>query len=81
MTLTGRQIRKARKLLRWSRIRFMKSTSFTHAFSTAIESSDGPAWLTDDQEAAIRRACEKAGVRFEVDAEGQPSAVLFKVEP
>ena len=46
----------------------------------AVESSDGPAWLTDEQEAAIRRVFEGAGIRFDVDAEGQPGAVMAGVE-
>ncbi len=46
----------------------------------AVESSDGPAWLTDEQEAAIRRVFEGAGIRFDVDAEGQPRAVMAGVE-
>ncbi len=78
--LTGLQIRKARILLGWGRLKFGRHAFLTEPFVTAAESSDGPAWLTDEQETNIRRACEKAGVRFEVDAEGQPSAVLFKVE-
>ena len=79
--LTGRQIREARKLLRWNRTRFSECTSLSQTFGTAIESSDGPAWLTDEQEAAIRRALESAGIRFGVDAEGRPSTVLVKDEP
>ena len=30
----------------------------------AVESSDGPAWLTDEQEATIRRVYQEAGVEF-----------------
>ncbi len=29
-----------------------------------MESSDGPAWLTGEQEVAIRSACDLAGVEF-----------------
>ena len=42
----------------------------------AVESSDGPAWLTDEQEAAIRRVFDDAGIRFDINAEGQPEAVI-----
>ncbi len=75
--LTGPQIREARKLLRWSRIRFMESTSFTHAFAVAIESSDGPAWLSDDQEASIRRAMEGAGIEF-IPENGEGAGVRLR---
>ncbi len=78
--LTGRQIREARLLLRWSRIRFSGCTSLPQTFGPAIESSDGPAWLTDEQEVAIRRALEGAGITFGIDVEGQPNALLSKGE-
>ncbi len=42
----------------------------------AVESSAGPAWLTDEQEATIRRVFEEAGIRFDINAEGQREAVL-----
>ena len=45
----------------------------------AVESSDGPAWLTDEQEAAIRRAFEEAGVEFIPENGG--GVRLRKVEP
>ena len=79
--LTGLQVRKARLLLGWGRAKFGRHALLTESLVTAIESSDGPAWLTDEQETSIRRACEKGGVRFEIDAEGRPSAVLSRVEP
>lgn len=78
--LTGLQIRKARMLLGWGRLKFGRHAFLTETFVTAAESSDGPAWLTDEQEAAIRRVFEGAGIRFDVDAEGQPRAVMAGVE-
>ncbi|MGI4765024.1 MAG: hypothetical protein ACRYGP_08155 [Janthinobacterium lividum] len=79
--LTGRQMRKARKLLRWSRIKFSRNILLSPALVEAVESSDGAAWLTDEQEACIRRVCAEAGIRFDIDAEGQPGAVLAKAVP
>ena len=65
--LTGLQIRKARVMLGWGRTKFSRHAHITEALVTAIESSDGPAWLTDEQEASIRRAFEQAGVEFTPD--------------
>lgn len=76
--LTGPQIRQARKLLRWDRPTLSRNALVSQALLQAAESSDGPAWLTDEQEAGIRRACEEAGIRFETDAEGVPVAVMAR---
>ena len=78
--LTGRQIRQARQLLRWGKDNFSRRVLLPMNLIEAVESSDGPAWLTDEQEAVIRRVFEGAGIRFDVDAEGQPRAVTAGVE-
>ena len=74
--LTGRQMRQPRSLLRWRRETLSVKASLTINLFVAVESSEGRAWLSDEQEATIRRACEDAVVRFEVDDEGQPAAVM-----
>ena len=43
----------------------------------ALESSDGPAWLTSEQESSIRSACELAGVEF-VTADGAVAGVRLR---
>ena len=78
--LTGREIRQARQLLRWGKDNFSRRVLLPMTLIEAVESSDGPAWLTDEQEAAIRRVFEGGGIRFDVDAEGQPRAVMAGVE-
>ncbi|RYB06244.1 hypothetical protein [Lichenibacterium ramalinae] len=65
--LTGLQVRKARTVLGWGRTKFSRNVHLTEDLVTAIESSDGPAWLTDEQEASIRRALELAGVEIVAD--------------
>ena len=65
--LTGLQIRKSRMMLGWGRVKFSHKAHITEALVMAIESSDGPAWLTDEQETSIRRALELAGVEFAAD--------------
>ncbi len=62
--LTGRQIRRARKLLRWDRPNLGRRVGLSQDDVAALKSSDGPAWLTVEQEGAIRSACERAGVEF-----------------
>ena len=47
----------------------------------AVESSDGPAWLTDEQEAAIRRVFEEAGVEFISENGGEIAVRLTKSRP
>ncbi len=74
--LTGRQIFQARKLLLWSRETLSFKATLPINLFVAVESSEGPAWLTDEQEAKIRLVCESAGILFEVDDEGRPAAVL-----
>ena len=65
--LTGLQIREARMMLGWGRTKFSRNAHLTEALVTAVESSDGPAWLTDEQEALIRRALDRFGVEFGPD--------------
>lgn len=76
--LTGHQIRQARKPLGWGRLRFSRAARVPESLMEAVESTDGPAWLTDGQEGNIRRTCEEGGIRFEIDGEGQPTAVLAR---
>ncbi len=78
--LTGREIRQARQLLRWGKDNFSRRSLLPMTLIEAVESSDGPAWLTDEQEAAIRRVFEEAGIRFDINAEGQREAVIAGVE-
>ncbi len=74
--LTGSQIRQARNLLGWNRAKSRYDALLSQVSVEAVESSRGSAWLTDEQEANIRRACEGVGIRFETDADGQPTAVM-----
>ena len=62
--LTGRQIRQARQLLRWGKENLSRRAPLPITLIDAVESSDGPAWLTDEQEATIRRVYQEAGVEF-----------------
>ena len=78
--ITGRQIRDARKLLGWSRVRFSEATSITQGLVAAVESADGSAWLSEDQESAIRRALEAAGVEFVFEDDEGPGVRLRKVD-
>lgn len=74
--LTGRQIREARHLLGWGRVRFSQKASITQAMVAAIESSDGPAWLTEEQESDIRQALEEGGVEFITKDDGDAGVRL-----
>ena len=62
--LTGLQIREARGLLGWGRAKMGREADLSPALLVAVESSDGPAWLTEGEEAAFRRVYESAGVEF-----------------
>ena len=77
MIPTGRQIREARKLLRWSRPSLSRRVGLSQDGVAALESSDGPAWLTGEQEVAIRSACELAGVEF-VPEDGDVAGVRLR---
>ena len=79
--LTGREIRQARQLLRWGKDNFSRRSLLPMTLIEAVESSDGPAWLTDEQEAAIRRAFEEASVEFIPENGGGAGVRLRKVEP
>ncbi len=76
--LTGRQIRGARKLLQWSRALLSRAVGLSQAGIAALESSDGPAWLTKEQEVAVRSACELAGVEFVAEDGGGVGVRLRK---
>ncbi len=58
-----------------------RSAGVPRADVEAIESSDGPAWLTHEQEAAIRFVCERAGVEFIPENGGGAGVRLQKGEP
>ena len=79
--LTGRQIRGARKLLRWSRVDLSRTVGLSQADAAALESSDGPAWMTEEQEVAIRSACESAGVEFVLEDDGGAGVRLRNMVP
>ncbi len=79
--LTGREIRQARQLLRWGKDNFSRRSLLPMTLIEAVESSDGPAWLTDEQEAAIRRVFEEAGVEFIPESGGGIAARLTKSRP
>ncbi len=78
--LTGREIRQARQLLRWGKDNFSRRSLLPITLIDAVESSDGPAWLTDEQEAAIRRVFEEAGVEF-IPESGGTGVRLRKIKP
>ena len=79
--LTGREICKARQLLRWGKDNFSRRSLLPMTLIEAGESSDGPAWLTDEQEAAIRRVFEEAGVEFIPENGGEIAVRLTKSRP
>ena len=79
--LTGREIRQARQLLRWGKDNFSRRSLLPMTLIEAVESSDGPAWLTDEQEAAIRRVFEEAGVEFISENGGEIAVRLTKSRP
>ena len=60
------------------RVRFGRVALLTEADVSGIESSHDPAWLTDEQEANIRLACEGMGIRFGTNVDGQPTAMRAK---
>jgi ribosome-binding protein aMBF1 (putative translation factor) len=62
MTLTGAQVREARELLGWSRIRLAHAAKVSQTSIRKAE-SDGPR-MTDWVQLAIRQALEAAGVAF-----------------
>ena len=64
MTLTGRQIREARKLLGLQRSRLASKVGFitTLVILRAEENEDRP--LPIEQATAIRRVLERAGIEF-----------------
>lgn len=64
MTITGWEIRQARRLLGWRRLDLGRHALLTVPLIDAVESSDGVAWLSRDQENALRSALEAAGVEF-----------------
>ena len=65
--LTGREIREARRLLGWGRAKLGREADLSPALLVAVESSYGPAWLTEGEEAAFRRVYHSAGVEFTPD--------------
>lgn len=62
--LTGEQVREARRLLGWGRIRFSRTTAIPQPLLEAVKSTDGVAWLTAEQERTFRSAFEAAGIEF-----------------
>lgn len=70
MTITGRQIREARRLLGWRRLDLGRHSLLTVPLIDAVESSDGVAWLSHLQENALRSTLEAAGVEFIPGSDG-----------
>ncbi len=62
--LTGLQISDARALLGWSRADLSQEAFLKLNIIDQAEERDGTAMLTYGQEIAIRRVCERAGIRF-----------------
>lgn len=81
MTITAAQVRQARALLRWTSPRLSRAAGI--GFDTALkaQSDGGMSALPFMDVWAIRVALEKAGIRFEIDPDGQPCAMLSKAEP
>ena len=67
---TGRQIREARRLLRWRRDGLVTRARVPLHVIDRAEASDGEVKILADQETAIRRACEMVGVEFSVGNDG-----------
>jgi transcriptional regulator with XRE-family HTH domain len=63
-SLSGRQIRAARALLRWSVEQLARQASLGLNTIKRAEAKDGSTSLTAANELAIRRAFETAGVEF-----------------
>jgi transcriptional regulator with XRE-family HTH domain len=68
--ITGRQIREARALLKWSPARLAEASGLGKATVERAESVDGEPPLTIAQLATIRRAREAAGVEFTEEESG-----------
>lgn len=77
--LTGRQVRDCRRLLRWSREEFSRRAYVPATLIAAVESQDGEAWLSEEQETAMRSALEAAGVEFSPENGGGAGVRLKKV--
>ncbi len=81
MTLTAAQVRQACVLLRWSSPRLSRTARVPYDVARKARSDVSMPTLSSMDVEAIRAALEKAGVQFEVDAEGQLNPVLAKSEP
>lgn len=78
MTLTAAQVRQACDLLRWNSPRLSRAARVPYDVARRARTDEGMPTLPSMDVRTVRAALEKAGVRFEVDAEGRPSAALVK---
>ena len=81
MTVTGRQIREARKLLGMTPGDLARRTKVFKPAILRAESMDDEALITVAQAAAIRRALERAGIEFITDGDGVPCVCLREPDP
>lgn len=64
MTLTGRQIRRARELLGWSRADLSRESFLPLVVVEVVEEHGSTFMLLDGQMLALKRTCERAGIEF-----------------
>ena len=76
--LTGLQISDVRALLGWSRDDISRKSFLKLDVIDQAEERDGTAMLTYGQEIAIRRVCERAGIKF---VDQPPSTRLIEDHP
>ncbi len=67
MTITGRQIREARVLLKWDRSKLARRLALPLTVIERAERGDGEPHITTAQVVAIRGAFSAAGVDFTAD--------------
>ena len=77
MILTAAQVRQARALLRWGSPRLARTAQVGFDMVLKAQNDEAMPALPFVDMWAIRSTLEKAGVRFEFDAEGRPSVALI----
>jgi hypothetical protein len=75
--LTGRQIRAARALIRWSAEELSRECAVSLRTIQRAELVDGKTSMTPANDLAVRRALESAGVEF-LDGNGDGVGVIFR---
>jgi len=68
--ITGAQIRLARALLDWDRVRLCKQSRVSLAAILRAEAVEGAPPITAAHNTALQIALEEAGVEFDEEAEG-----------